>query len=123
MQSEGFKCHKCVCSSDFDATKPVPENKDCVKINCNIELFDIDNVKDGCIPIYHKDSCCPYDWRCPSSNDAIIPGDDKPDPASPKCRFGKLTLELGDSLSKGESDCSKCSCHTPPFADCVFTGC
>lgn len=125
MKSNDFKCHKCVCSATFDNKQPVPENKDCVKINCNIELFDIDNVKDGCIPIYHKDSCCPYDWRCPSSRDAIIPADQEaqPDPLRPKCKFGKLTLEVGDSLSKGESDCSKCSCNTPPFADCVFTGC
>jgi hypothetical protein len=124
MQSEDFKCHKCVCTSSWD-NKPVHENKDCVKINCNIELFKFDSVKEGCIPIYHKDSCCPYDWRCPSSNDAIIPAsqEQKHDPSSPKCKFGKLQLDIGDSLSFGKDDCSKCTCNVPPFADCVFTGC
>lgn len=124
MQPEDFKCHKCICTKTFE-NKPVLENKDCVKIDCNIELFETESIKDGCIPIYHKDSCCPYDWRCPSSYDAIVPGnqDEKRDPSSPKCKFGKLSLEIGDSLSHGESGCSKCSCNKPPMADCVFTGC
>lgn len=122
MQPEDFKCHKCVCTKTFE-NKPVLENKDCVKIDCNIELFETENIKQGCIPVYHTDSCCPYDWRCPTSNDAIIPADDKPDPSNPKCKFGKLSLEIGDSLSKGESDCSKCKCLIPPIPTCVFTGC
>lgn len=124
MQPEDFKCHKCICTKSFE-NKSVLGNKDCVKIECNIELFDTDSVKDGCVPIYHKDSCCPYDWRCPSSYDAIVPGnqDVKHDLSSPKCKFGKLSLEIGDSLSHGESGCSKCTCNKPPMADCVFTGC
>lgn len=124
MQPEDFKCHKCICTKSFE-NKTVLDNKDCVKIDCFIELFETDNIKDGCVPIYHKDSCCPYDWRCPSNYDAIIPGNHelKTDPSSPKCKFGKLSLEVGDSLSAGESGCSKCACNTPPMPDCFFTGC
>lgn len=124
MQSEDFKCHKCFCTKNFE-NKPVAENKDCVKIDCNIELFEIESIKKGCIPMYHKDSCCPYDFRCPETDDAIIPlnQEQKRDPSSLKCKFGKLFLELGDSLSRSEGGCSKCSCRIPPFVDCTFTSC
>lgn len=124
MHSEDFKCHKCICTKNFE-NKPVAENKDCVKIDCHIELFEIVNVRKGCIPMYHKDSCCPYDWRCPEANDAIIPAnqDAKSDPSDPKCMFGKLRLDVGDSLSRSEGGCSKCSCRVPPFVDCLFTSC
>lgn len=125
MQPQDHKCHKCICTKDFDGSKPVDENKDCVKISCNIELLEAESVRDGCIPSYHKDSCCPYSWRCPSKYDAIIPGnhDEPKDPKSPKCKFGNLSLEIGDSLSADDSSCSKCACNNPPMADCTFTSC
>lgn len=124
MQPQDFKCHRCVCTKDFE-NKPVPENRNCAKMSCFIELFETDELRDGCIPTYHKDSCCPYSWRCPSKSDAIRPAnpDKKHDPDSPKCKFGALILDIGDSLSPDESGCSTCSCNTPPMADCVFTGC
>lgn len=125
MQPQDHKCHKCICTKDFENKPNIDENKDCVKISCNIELLEAETIRDGCIPSYHKDSCCPHSWRCPSKTDAIIPGNqnEPKDPNSPKCKFGKLTLEIGDSLSADEDSCSKCSCNNPPMADCTFTGC
>jgi hypothetical protein len=116
-----YDCYKCFCTKDFDH-KPVPINKDCVKANCNIELLEAESIKNKCVPVYPKNVCCPYDWRCPSKNDAIIPGDRSlANDKSEKCKFGKLEFEIGDSLSPGENACSKCTCTTPPMLDCVFT--
>lgn len=125
MQPQDHKCHRCLCISGFDAKKPVPENSACNKLSCDIELFETDSVKDGCIPSYHPDSCCPYSWRCPTKSDAIIPANQEApkDPKSPKCKFGNLLLEIGDSLSKDENGCSKCTCKQPPMVECVFSGC
>lgn len=125
MQPQDHLCHRCICKSGFDKTKPVPENDACIKISCDIELYETDSVKDGCIPSYHTDSCCPYTWRCPTKSDAMIPANqEKPkDADSPKCKFGNLLLEIGDSLSKDENGCSKCTCKQPPLVECVFTGC
>lgn len=124
MNPQDHKCLKCICTKDFE-NKTVTENKDCVKISCNIELFEAESVRDGCIPSYHKDSCCPYSWRCPTKSDAIIPGNQNEvkDPKSPKCKFGNLLLEIGDSLSADDSSCSKCFCKNPPMAECTFTSC
>lgn len=122
MYPSEFDCYKCFCTRDFDHNKPVPINKDCVKANCNIELFDAESIKNKCVPVYPKDVCCPYDWRCPSKDDAIIPGEGKSANAtSEKCKFGKLEFDIGDSLSTGANACSKCTCNTPPMLDCVFT--
>lgn len=124
MEPQNHKCHKCICTKEFQ-NKPVTENKDCVRTSCGIELLESENIRDGCIPSYHKDSCCPYGWRCPSKHDAIIPGNqnEKQDSSSAKCKFGNLLLEIGDSLSADENGCSKCTCNNPPMADCVFTSC
>lgn len=117
------QCYKCLCTKDFE-NKPAPQNKNCEKISCNIEMLDSQYVKDNCAPVYHNNSCCPYDWRCPNKNDAIIPGDRKfiNQPGS-KCKFGKLEFEIGDSLSLSQNSCSKCSCTSPPWLNCVYSPC
>lgn len=119
------KCYKCFCTKDFENNKPVRENKNCYKSDCNIELHDSESVKKNCAPIYHKDSCCPYDWRCPEKGDAIIPGDRKlTNQTGSTCKFGSLEFQIGDSLSANENSCSKCTCSSPPWLECLFVpGC
>lgn len=115
------KCYLCYCENNYQ-NKPIEQNKNCVKVNCNIELLETDNIKNKCVPVYHKDVCCPYDWRCPTVDDAIKPGEGKNDQTSSlKCKFGKLEFEIGDTLSSGEKLCSKCKCNIPPMLDCLFT--
>lgn len=126
MVSQQFKCHNCVCIKDFNniSLSSIDENKACRKINCHIELFEMEYVKKGCAPIYHPDLCCPHNWRCPTLNDGIIPsGNPIKKLESPKCKFGNLLLNIGDSLSSSELYCSKCTCKIPPIVDCIFTSC
>lgn len=118
MFPDGDTCWKCFCTKDFE-NKSFELNKDCIKNDCNIELDEMTSVRKGCIPMYHKDICCPYDWRCPSEKDGIIPTNKEPNDKSLKCKFGKLELNIGDALSKGENRCSKCICTTPPMVDCI----
>lgn len=125
MYPADHSCYKCLCKKGFE-NKPVRENKDCYQSSCNIELLDIDSIKRNCAPVYHKDSCCPYDWRCPKKGDAIIPGERKfNNQTGSTCKFGSLVFQIGDTLSSSsEHLCSKCSCESPPWLECAFTpGC
>ena len=120
MYPSNNDCFKCFCTKDFE-NEPIEKNKNCVKISCNMEIINSESIKNECVPIYPENVCCPYSWRCPRKDDAIIPGDRNSDTKNFKCKFGKLEFEIGDSLSTGSDSCSKCKCITPPFLDCVFT--
>ncbi|KAG5673742.1 hypothetical protein PVAND_003762 [Polypedilum vanderplanki] len=125
MYSNVHKCHQCLCTSDFTYMKNMTANKDCFKINCNIELREVENINNNCVPIYHNDVCCPYNWRCPHRNDAIVPGDssdEKKNKTSQKCKFGNLEFNIGDRLSVREKDeCSNCTCLVPPMLSCIYS--
>ncbi|KAL7018589.1 hypothetical protein ACKWTF_010821 [Chironomus riparius] len=120
MYPANNNCFKCLCTNDFQ-NKPVEQNKDCVRNECNLELLAKDNIRNKCAPVYHPDSCCPNNWACPKSDDSIIPGNNPKGNTSPKCKFGSLELNIGDVLSKKEKNCFKCSCNVPPMLDCNFT--
>lgn len=119
MYSDAEKCYKCFCTADFDNKKSIRLNENCVKTTCNIELLEVDNIRNKCVPIYHPDNCCPHNWRCPNKNDGIIPGHEENTGA--KCKFGNLEFNIGDSLASAENNCSKCSCVIPPMLSCHFT--
>lgn len=131
MRSELSPCHQCICDENFNATKRLDENPSCSKTSCLMEIHAIDNVLKQCAPVYHKDACCPHSWRCPSLHDGIRPTGNSPTITNkaannvtiPKCKFGHLELNIGDSLSFSEQHCSECSCRMPPFVDCKFTSC
>lgn len=58
-------CHFCICSSTFDASIPPASNKDCHLIDCEMEIHYFDELRKGCVPVYHsKSSCCPMRFRC-----------------------------------------------------------
>ncbi|CAO1431676.1 unnamed protein product [Diamesa tonsa] len=119
MYPEGASsCYKCLCTKDFQ-NNPVEQNANCHRIDCGIELQDYEDYSEGCVPIYHSESCCPYGWRCPAADDSIITA---PTPADStlKCKFGKLNLQIGDKLSAGENGCSTCTCSIPPMVHCKF---
>jgi hypothetical protein len=114
-------CYRCLCTNSFESAVGVTVNKDCQKLGCKMELAASDDIRKKCVPSYHTDVCCPYTWKCPSKNDAIIPGERKNDPTSPKCKFGNLELEIGDTLALAEiNSCVKCTCDIPPMLSCRF---
>lgn len=58
-------CHHCVCDENFDNSTSIEENKNCKKMDCGMQLRYMDEFKNGCIPIYFRDTkCCPIGFRC-----------------------------------------------------------
>lgn len=58
-------CHSCVCHKNFNASQPMATNQFCRKIDCGLELRYLNKMKEGCVPIYFKNSgCCPIDFKC-----------------------------------------------------------
>lgn len=61
---EKERCHSCICNRDFDAETPIRNNTHCREIDCGIELRNFQELRNGCIPVYYEDRCCPTDWKC-----------------------------------------------------------
>lgn len=122
-------CFTCTCAKGFE-DKPVEENKHCHKIHCNMELHYASKITAGCIPIYFKtEDCCPIGWRCPDDETTIVADKTRTKDDTGKkteddtfyCTFGKLKMNLGDSLSadKFAKSCITCSCLVPPQPHCI----
>lgn len=60
---EKEKCHSCICKANFD-TSTIRDNPNCREIDCGIELRYFQELRNGCIPVYYEDRCCPTDWKC-----------------------------------------------------------
>jgi hypothetical protein len=54
-------CIECICNDDWNQRSPLNSSA-CRQINCDFELHP--KFKDGCVPIYHKHTCCPVDYHC-----------------------------------------------------------
>lgn len=146
MYPESHSCHTCVCQAGFD-NKTIVGNPHCTKVDCNVEFNYGDRIARGCIPVYYKDStCCPISWRCrkypkwiyaewgcwpphhflstflaAESSDAVTTRlRSKEESSDPQltCKFGKLSLEIGDELNSQEDNVS-CTCEVPPQPHCI----
>lgn len=111
-------CHFCICSSTFDESVPPASNKDCHLIDCEMEIHYFDELRKGCVPVYHsKSSCCPMRFRCPTGNDEVLLTLDTIS-SGKTCKFGDLNLYVGQMLSPDDK-CIECVCKFPPMVDCV----
>lgn len=62
---EANRCYRCNCAEDYDNSTAIHENKNCHRINCGIELYNLNNIRDGCVPLYFgENSCCPIESIC-----------------------------------------------------------
>lgn len=61
-------CYECLCTEHFNATLKMSENPSCMPIDCGIELRYLQRLRDGCIPIYFKNGCCPIEFKCRKLN-------------------------------------------------------
>ncbi|XP_046660690.1 kielin/chordin-like protein [Homalodisca vitripennis] len=121
-----FTCIQCVCAAGFNGSISPPY---CQQFPCVPELQTVASAMftRGCIPAYmHMGGCCPISFRCPRSTDSIIKAYVKPmESISGKvCKFGNLTLEIGDRLSTwympgGRGRETVCYCLVPPLASCL----
>ncbi|XP_039453080.1 kielin/chordin-like protein [Culex pipiens pallens] len=115
-------CYSCHCQKGFD-NSTVVGNPHCQEVNCGIELRSSERLARGCIPVYFgNDRCCPISWRCPEDKDTVIVegrrgAEEVTDPKM-QCKFGKLTMGVGDSISS-EDKCVSCKCTVPPMPHCI----
>lgn len=114
-------CYSCICDEEFDNSTLIKLNANCKKIDCGIELRNLDRLQKGCVPVYFgEDSCCPIQFRCPKTTDEVVPIEgrseiiDDPDMI---CKYNELTLRRGEMLNSDEK-CIECSCKTPPMVNC-----
>lgn len=65
MYPEDASCHTCLCTKDFNSSVPIESNQNCKKVDCGIELRNLNRLQSGCVPVYFGASdCCPIDYRC-----------------------------------------------------------
>ncbi|XP_014218217.1 uncharacterized protein LOC106646655 isoform X2 [Copidosoma floridanum] len=102
----------------------------CRKLNnCGVEVHRSMEIRENCPPVYFAtrplyDSCA-FDYRCQSDFDFVtrwsgVMGRSRK-ASDMKCKFGNLTLNVGDELSEGvdySSERVKCVCEVPPVLTC-----
>lgn len=138
-------CYSCVCDSQFDNMTIPSMNKNCRKLDCGIELYNNDKIRNGCVPVFKSESpyasepieCCPVDWVCRkfyflyqlSSSRLIFylffaaeTNKEKTYELSADaktCQFGDKIIQKGsDSEIKFDKKCRVCDCRKPPVLYC-----
>lgn len=65
-------CYSCVCDGQFDNSTIPSMNKNCRKLDCGIEIYNIEKIRNGCVPVFRSNGasssevteCCPVNWIC-----------------------------------------------------------
>ncbi|XP_058831059.1 uncharacterized protein LOC131689784 [Topomyia yanbarensis] len=118
------KCLTCICHEKFNEAN-IAYDPNCYESICGFELFYAKQAYNGGAPVYYEDRCCPWEWRMPKDTDQLVKGPEKNkiDDPTLHCQYGKLTMNVGDSLKPEVYDGNtyKCSCLIPPLVQCVKT--
>ncbi|XP_015603938.2 uncharacterized protein LOC107271896 [Cephus cinctus] len=122
----------CVCQEGYKGDNIEPF---CITtgIRCGIEYYENIDIANKNAPIYRPYgnsaiSCTNY-WRRQNANDTVISnaiGPTAPDENSSGeedliCKFGNLTMNIGDELSQNiynYPNCARCVCEVPPTPTC-----
>lgn len=108
-------CYSCLCTKTF-TNLPVERNPNCKRRDCGFSVWNMNEIRQGCAPIYNgNNACCPSDWRCPNDEDFIVTK-----PLDRQCVFGKLRLNVGDIINSNDK-CETCRCLVPPIITCTKT--
>ncbi|XP_054289772.1 uncharacterized protein LOC129005038 [Macrosteles quadrilineatus] len=115
-------CTQCICAEGFNGSIASPF---CAPMDCPLELWGDTpySLTKGCIPVYlSAQGCCPVMFRCPNSTDSVIKADKPSDKKDLTCKFGELSMHVGDRLSQwSEVSDVECRCDIPPVPVCVKT--
>lgn len=124
MYPSSNKCLTCICHARYNQTN-IATDPNCYETICGFELFYAKHVYNGGAPVYYEDRCCPWEWRMPKDSDRLAEGSSKKEVEDSllKCKYGKLTMNVGDSLVSEVTDqyTYNCACHIPPLAQCTMT--
>lgn len=65
MNPKKDSCYQCICARGFDTSIPVHKNQHCKKYDCGHELHHLNDIRNGCVPVFFgNDRCCPIEYRC-----------------------------------------------------------
>lgn len=56
-------CQVCICDERWNVKDPL-KSPSCTKFKCSYSQIESDKVRNGCIPVFEKHSCCPSDYIC-----------------------------------------------------------
>ncbi|XP_011504780.1 PREDICTED: kielin/chordin-like protein [Ceratosolen solmsi marchali] len=125
----------CQCSKGYKGEYVAPF---CEHISCGTELLRTLEIRENCAPVfYHSQipqTSCTYGYRCQNYNDTVIHRITKISSnnvseeltseklsSNKMCKFGNLTMEIGDELNQAtdySSVCVRCVCEVPPTPTC-----
>ncbi|XP_031841940.1 uncharacterized protein LOC116431103 [Nomia melanderi] len=119
----------CYCMPDYKGENVAPFCKKSNRSSCN-PLFDRpSDIHEKCVPVFYfgqnPQTDCNVGTRCLNEKDTVIHNHDTENDVetdeSKMCRFGNLTMHIGDELSENtsfDSYCIKCVCEVPPIPTC-----
>lgn len=58
------ECYHCLCLEGFNNGTAVEENSCCEKIDCGMEVRHLNDIRNGCVPVYYESGCCPIEIKC-----------------------------------------------------------
>ncbi|XP_001599137.1 kielin/chordin-like protein [Nasonia vitripennis] len=132
LEGEGFIPNDepnlaCQCLEGYEGKNVHPF---CRETPCGTEQKHSFEIRENCAPVYRLEqrptkNCNNY-FRCQKVNDAVVHPLDEDINESELlehewCKFGNLTLHVGDQLTRGTSfleECVECKCEVPPTLTC-----
>ncbi|KAI4487728.1 hypothetical protein M0802_011874 [Mischocyttarus mexicanus] len=133
FKDESNPDNTCYCQPDYKGENVEPFCKKPNRNYCSPDFRNPRYVHDNCAPVYYVDQTpqksCNFATRCQNSNDTVIHNHDEGKHTGPNddenmmCKFGNLTMHLGDELSQSTEDfssCMKCLCEVPPLPTCQY---
>lgn len=121
----------CYCQPGYTGENVEPFCKKPNRPYCTADFSSAYNVHNNCTPVFYSSqppqTSCNLSWRCQNFNDTVIHNHDEIIGKSSEeddkmtCKFGNLTMHLGDELNQGtdySSVCVKCLCEVPPVPTC-----
>ncbi|XP_024944948.1 uncharacterized protein LOC112493607 [Cephus cinctus] len=102
------------------------------EIRCDVEYYQNKEIANKNAPVYdvteHPTISCTNRWRRQNAEDTVIPNPNGPRASEENssggedltCKFGNLTMNIGDELSRNGDDsrCMRCICEVPPTPTC-----
>ncbi|EDS29561.1 conserved hypothetical protein [Culex quinquefasciatus] len=119
MSLTSDSCLVCLCHEGFVESQARADPL-CHQVVCGFELQDSNEMYARGAPVYFGDRCCPADWKVAKGTDRVVKGGIQSVNKVLQCRFGELTLEVGDKLEPEVVDgfTYECACQIPPLVQC-----
>ncbi|XP_017764336.1 PREDICTED: uncharacterized protein LOC108553804 [Eufriesea mexicana] len=120
---------ECYCLPGYKGENIEPFCKKRSDTSCDPVFRQPHDIHDNCVPVFYSSqnpqTDCNLSARCQNSKDAVIHNHDSlksvSEEESKLCRFGNMTMHIGDELNQNtdySSHCVKCLCEVPPVPTC-----